>query len=691
MLKSLKIGQRLYAGFALVLLLLVGAVSTAIWQVGAIDAVSSRVAYQRAPAAMAAAALNADLSSASASLRGFLLTGKDQMKTEFQAAWTEMDSHRAAMDKIAPNFTNLDNIKAWAEFGNLIGELHTAQNDVLALSDLSNQAPAIALNSKEAAPRMERLKAILNGELQADGTLSAGIVSRVTKLLEADAAIADAAATQLLFIQWTILAAGLLLGGGTAFLTARSIVPSLLKMTTAMRELAAGNLDVEVPAKDRGDEIGNMAAAVEVFKQDAIKVRALTEAETSRAADAQIRVTAMNSLVAGLGDVVGAAIDGDFSGRVSIESKDEDLRSVASAVNDLVTSVDRGVSETGLVLASLAKFDMTQRMNGDYKGAFAKLQGDTNAVAENLTEIVGQLRSTSTSVKSATGEILAGANDLAERTTKQAAAIEETSAAMEQLASTVAANAKRANSANETAQQVAKTAEETGLVMTRSNDAMERISTSSAKISNIIGLIDDIAFQTNLLALNASVEAARAGDAGKGFAVVAVEVRRLAQSAASASSEVKVLIEQSANEVTGGSRLVAEATQKLTSMLAGVKDSAALIQGIAAANQEQAGAIGEITTAVREMDEMTQHNAALVEETNAAIEQTEGQANELDRIVSVFVVDGGVHEVKTTRPLKAQTVALNDVKSQQARVRSASRSYLAKGNTAVKEKDWSEF
>ena len=640
---------------------------------------------------MAAAALNADLSSASASLRGFLLTGKDQMKTEFQAAWTEMDSHRAAMDKIAPNFTNLDNIKAWAEFGNLIGELHTAQNDVLALSDLSNQAPAIALNSKEAAPRMERLKAILNGELQADGTLSAGIVSRVTKLLEADAAIADAAATQLLFIQWTILAAGLLLGGGTAFLTARSIVPSLLKMTTAMRELAAGNLDVEVPAKDRGDEIGNMAAAVEVFKQDAIKVRALTEAETSRAADAQIRVTAMNSLVAGLGDVVGAAIDGDFSGRVSIESKDEDLRSVASAVNDLVTSVDRGVSETGLVLASLAKFDMTQRMNGDYKGAFAKLQGDTNAVAENLTEIVGQLRSTSTSVKSATGEILAGANDLAERTTKQAAAIEETSAAMEQLASTVAANAKRANSANETAQQVAKTAEETGLVMTRSNDAMERISTSSAKISNIIGLIDDIAFQTNLLALNASVEAARAGDAGKGFAVVAVEVRRLAQSAASASSEVKVLIEQSANEVTGGSRLVAEATQKLTSMLAGVKDSAALIQGIAAANQEQAGAIGEITTAVREMDEMTQHNAALVEETNAAIEQTEGQANELDRIVSVFVVDGGVHEVKTTRPLKAQTVALNDVKSQQARVRSASRSYLAKGNTAVKEKDWSEF
>ena len=180
---------------------------------------------------------------------------------------------------------------------------------------------------------------------------------------------------------------------------------------------------------------------------------------------------------------------------------------------------------------------------------------------------------------------------------------------------------------------------------------MERISTSSQKISNIIGMIDDIAFQTNLLALNASVEAARAGDAGKGFAVVAVEVRRLAQSAASASSEVKVLIEQSGIEVAGGSKLVAEATQKLISMLDGVKESATLIRGISSATQEQSSAIAEVTTAIRQMDEMTQHNAALVEETNAAIEQTEGQANELDRIVDVFVVDA--HQ-RDAQPTKAQ-------------------------------------
>ncbi len=186
---------------------------------------------------------------------------------------------------------------------------------------------------------------------------------------------------------------------------------------------------------------------------------------------------------------------------------------------------------------------------------------------------------------------------------------------------------------------MSETATAGGLVMQKANEAMERITTSSAKISSIIGLIDDIAFQTNLLALNASVEAARAGEAGRGFAVVAVEVRRLAQSAAKASSEVKALIEQASGEVTAGSRLVGEASSKLLAMLELARENNELIGAIAGASKAQAASIEEMTTAMRTLDEMTQHNAALVEETNAAIEQTEAQASELDHIVEVFTVE----------------------------------------------------
>ena len=175
--------------------------------------------------------------------------------------------------------------------------------------------------------------------------------------------------------------------------------------------------------------------------------------------------------------------------------------------------------------------------------------------------------------------------------------------------------------------------------MREANEAMVRITESSAKMSSIIGLIDDIAFQTTLLALNASVEAARAGDAGKGFAVVAVEVRRLAQSAAGASAEIKQLIERSSQEVAAGSRLVADAAGRLNGVREAVRDNTLLLEGIAQASRAQASAIEEVNIAVRQLDEMTQHNAALVEETNAAIEQTEGQASELDRIVDVFTLD----------------------------------------------------
>jgi methyl-accepting chemotaxis protein len=416
----------------------------------------------------------------------------------------------------------------------------------------------------------------------------------------------------------------------------------LAGMTAGFRRLSAGDLEVEAA---RGGIVTEMAMLSDVltdFRAALVSRAQMTAQNEASAAEERVRTEKGNELGALLTRYTGAAMRGDFTGRLPTFDEPS-LDGIAQVFNGLFENIERGLGETGNVLNALANTDLTQRVEGDYEGAFLRLKEDTNAVGDKLAEVISQLRSTSRGLKTATGEILSGANDLSERTTKQAATIEETSAAMEQLAATVTENAKRAESASSNAAAVSRTAEQGGEVMRHATAAMERITASSAKISNIIGLIDDIAFQTNLLALNASVEAARAGEAGKGFAVVAVEVRRLAQSAAEASSEVKALIEQSGTEVAGGSRLVAEAAGKLEAMLEGARTNYELLQGIASESRAQAASIEEVNVAVRTLDEMTQHNAALVEETNAAIEQTEAQAGELDRIVDVFTIaDGGV-------------------------------------------------
>ncbi|HEX4298742.1 MAG TPA: methyl-accepting chemotaxis protein [Devosia sp.] len=349
------------------------------------------------------------------------------------------------------------------------------------------------------------------------------------------------------------------------------------------------------------------------------------------------------------------------------------------------TARKQAVTVLGEQLSRLAEGDLTASIDETFAGDIEKVRLAFNATVARMRDIVGRLRAASSTLKIATNEILSGANDLADRTGKQAAAVEETSAALEQLSATVSDNAERAASASSKARAVSQIAAETNGVMKQANDAMERISTSSTKISNIIGLIDDIAFQTNLLALNASVEAARAGDAGKGFAVVAVEVRRLAQSAAGASAEVKALIEQSSTEVATGSRRVAEATGKVTSMLEGIHDNSVLIEEITTATSEQSTAIDELTSSVKQVDEMTQHNAALVQQTNASIERTEGQAIELDRIVDVFVLG----EAPAARPKAPAARAA--ARPRPAMPNRVARSYGPQGNTALKDDDWNEF
>ncbi|WP_051332543.1 methyl-accepting chemotaxis protein [Cucumibacter marinus] len=483
------------------------------------------------------------------------------------------------------------------------------------------------------------------------------------------------------------------------------VVRQVRKIEGSMQSLIEGQLDIDVPFTTRKDEMGRMAQAVEVFRDNAAKVAAMSEEEAQRAARIAERAQMMQTIQGAFTEVVDAAVAGDFSKRVDERVGDAELDRLSDSVNALVSTVERGLDETADVLSALAQTDLTQRVEGEYQGSFLRLKQDTNRVADKLVEIVSQLRGTSRALKTATGEILSGANDLSERTTKQAAAVEETTASTEQLANTVNENSERAKKAQSSVDEARQVAEKGGQVMAEATHAMERISNSSSKISDIIGMIDDIAFQTNLLALNASVEAARAGEAGKGFAVVAVEVRRLAQSAAEASSEVKSLIEQSVTEVEGGSKLVASAAESLEGIVTSVRGVNTLVNEIAEDSRQQAVSISEISQSIRQMDEMTQHNAALVEETNAAIEQTEAQATELDQIVAIFRLEDGQEDQARLAPHQPMAAPGDHagmaekrepearpggIKALTEKVKTAASTYLSQGNAAI-DADWEEI
>ncbi|CAD5298109.1 Methyl-accepting chemotaxis protein [Bosea sp. 62] len=466
---------------------------------------------------------------------------------------------------------------------------------------------------------------------QLDKTIS-GIVEAAAKLNDeikkdtdatSEALAVDARRVTLVAIGLSI--AGTLLGLiGGALLTAGAITRPLERLKLRMGQIADGDYAVEVEGQNRKDEVGEMARAVQVFKENGLAVQRLeSETEASRTTTERQRLAA----------------EAERSDAAALQQR------LAAEQAVVVKALAEG-------LTRLSQGDLGARVEEEVAADYVALQQDFNSAVGHLAQTIATIQATSVDVGNAAREINSGADDLSKRTEEQASSLEQTAATTEQLAASVKASAQASRQAVQLANEATDVAANGGIVAGQAVDAMARIEQTSRKISDITSVIDEIAFQTNLLALNAAVEAARAGDAGKGFAVVASEVRTLAQRSADAAKDIKGLIGESGVEVEQGVGLVRAAGEALSRIVEASRKVAATVSDISAAAAEQANGIDEMSQTVAHMDEMTQQNAALAEESAASATSLSGQIGRLNELVASFRTGGG--------PALANTQAAED-------------------------------
>ncbi len=390
--------------------------------------------------------------------------------------------------------------------------------------------------------------------------------------------------------------------------------------------------------------------------------------------------------------IVEAVGSGDFTKQVSLEGKEGFSLKLARGLNNLTSTVEVALNDVLRMLGAMARGDLSERITREYGGSFGQLKNDANTTADKLTEVISKIRISSNAIATTATEIAQGNADLSQRTEEQASSLEETASSMEEMTSTVRQSADNASLANTLASEAQDKAREGGSVVEKAVLAMDDINVASKKISDIIGVIDEIAFQTNLLALNAAVEAARAGEQGRGFAVVAGEVRNLAQRSASAAKEIKDLIRDTVTKVQDGTELVNQSGNTLSEIVAAVENVTLTMKDIAEAAKEQTSGIEQVNTAVSQMDSMTQKNAALVEEATAASEAMADNARDMNRVVSFFGSAGAV-DMQVPERQQAATVSAKAKPSEpvaQPYAPSADDSYLSTPDMSSDD-EWEDF
>ncbi|MGQ2968037.1 MAG: methyl-accepting chemotaxis protein [Allorhizobium sp.] len=462
---------------------------------------------------------------------------------------------------------------------------------------------------------------------------------------------ADASATLAMRLSLAAVILAALMALGAAIVSVVRVARPISTITGSMRTLAAGDTETAIPFADRRDEIGEMAAAVSVFRDNAIERAALErQAEESRSVSETERMRRE-------------------------EQKAREAAEVQFAVERLAGGLQKR-----------SDGDLAVELGERFAEHLDPLRINFNHSVERLRDAMQAVGDNARAIDAGASEMLAAADDLSKRTEQQAASVEETAAALEQVTTAVKDSAVRAEEAGALVGRTRVGAERSGEVVRRAVDAMHAIEKSSSEISNIIGVIDEIAFQTNLLALNAGVEAARAGEAGKGFAVVAQEVRELAQRSASAAKEIKGLINTSGEQVRNGVALVGETGKALEAIVREVQGINQNVTAIVTSAREQSTGLAEINMAVNQMDQGTQKNAAMVEQSTAASHGLAQQATALMQLLGQFRL--GDETPRMVAPQMAQP----DSRPQASPARALGRKIASafKGNTAVAS-EWSEF